>query len=61
MNEKADALLHLMINFNLSFLSSHVNILFNIYMIYNYSLHFLHFSSFQLKNDVDLQNTSNVI
>lgn len=61
MNEEADALLHLMINFNLSFLSIRVNILFNIYMIYNYSFHFLHLSSFQLENDVNLQSTSNVI
>jgi hypothetical protein len=61
MNEEADALLHLMINFNLSFLSIHVNILFNIYMIYNYSFHFLHLSSFQLKTDIDLQSTSNMI
>ena len=61
MNEKDNVVSCSLLVFNLSFLSQCVNIIFIIYTIYYFLLHFLHLSGLKLVFDVDLQKQSNMI
>jgi len=50
-----------LLDFNLSSITQRVNIIFIIYTIYYFLLHFLHLSWFKYRIEVDLQNRSIMI